>query len=144
MSDAKVGYPVKSGEREEKGFNFQLFISRPEPQSVPGFPSSSRRQSFGNSRERRGDESRVCLWPWLRESRASSALPQQRFPRQSKVQGSKSQDSSLSSLEQGTPPSLQRSPSRSQLPCDCWISFFLGLVPVPPGPERSSPWPGER
>lgn len=62
----------------------------------------------------RGWEQSFCL-TWLRESRASSALPQQRFPRRSKSQGSKSRDSSLPQASGALREQLQLGQFGSQL-----------------------------
>lgn len=93
MSNAKVGYPVKVEEGRKKLLNFQLT------------PEGAKH------------ESRVCLSPCSGKAVWVLSGDCQDSP---KSQGSKSQDSSLSSLEQNTSPSSQHSPSMCN-PIICWI-----------------------
>lgn len=93
----------KSGEREEKAFHFQL------------------------TPERGGMRAEFVSLTLLREIWVSS---QWRFPRHSESQGSKSWDSSLSSLEQNTPPS-HSTPQAGAVQFSVGFNSFCDLCPFP-------------
>lgn len=144
MSDAKVGYPVKVEKGRKKVFISSFLFPGRSPRAFPASPAPPAGRVLVTPERGEGVRAEFVSGPgWGRAGRVLHCL---------------SRDSQDNPRSRAGNPRIVPSPPWSRappLPCSALraghsypvtVGFrsFWDLCPFPPGPERSSPWPGER